>query len=232
MKLRLSSISKLLVPVIVAVSMAVLAGGALHASNMGFKMNKVSYILGGIGSNVGDNFTSLPFRNPYMTAQDVCDALGLLSAAPPCPTCGTIQQIEAEFGSPGNHTCGGAAPFALIPRVGVRARNISATVSGILVGSHAGGPPGVTFFALGGIGSGVGDNYFPVLYHGTAATAADICAQAVLTSGTATIQRIDAQFGSVGNYTCGAATPFTLVLGEAVRVRNNTKVMGFVPPHF
>jgi hypothetical protein len=225
MKLRLSSISKLLVPVIVAVSMAVLAGGALHASNMGFKMNKVSYILGGIGSNVGDNFTSLPFRNPYMNASDVCNALGLGAG-------GTIQQIDAQFGTPSNYTCGAASPFPLISRVGLRARNPLATVSGILVGSHAGGPPGVTFFPFAGAASvPVGDNQFAVLYHGTAANANDICTQAGL-AGTSTIQRIDAQFGTPFNYTCGGATPFSLVLGESVRVRTLTLVSAFVPPHF
>jgi hypothetical protein len=225
MKLRHFTKSKLLVSVIVAVSMAVLAGGALHASNMGFKMNKVVYILGGPGSGVGDNFVSLPFRNPYMNAQDVCLALGLGAG-------GTIQQIAAEFGTPSNHTCGAALPFALTLRVGIRARNPTATVSGILVGSHAGGPPGATFFPIGGPGSGVGDNHFAVLYHGTAATAEDICTQAGLTAGTSTIQRIDAQFGTPVNHTCGAALPFGLVLGESVRVRNPTLVSGFVPPHF
>jgi hypothetical protein len=225
MKLRHFTKSKLLVSVIVAVSMAVLAGGALHASNMGFKMNKVIFIQGGVGSGVGDNFVSLPFRNPYANAQDVCAALGLGAG-------GTIQQIGAQFGTPSNHTCGAALPFALTPRVGLRVRNPLATVSGILVGSHSGGPPGVTFFPLGGPGSGVGDNNFPVLYHGTAANAENICTQAALTAGTSTIQRIDAQFGAPVNHTCGAALPFSLVLGESVRVRTNTLVAGFVPPHF
>jgi len=222
MNLRLSVRTKLLAVALVAVSMLILAGGALQASNMGFKMNKVIYAQGGAGSGVGDNFTALPFRNPYQNAGDVCSALGI-------PAGGTIQQIDAQFGTPFNFTCGGGSPFALLQRVGVRARSASLT-GGILVGSHAGGPPGVTFHALGG--PPTGDNHFPVLYHGTAATAQDVCSQAGLAAGTSTIQRIDAQFGTPVNHTCGGGAPFALVLGESVRVRTTTLVSGFVPPHF
>jgi hypothetical protein len=231
MKLRHSKISTYVVAAVVVATMAALAGGVLEASNMGFKMNKVVFLFSGAGSAPkGDNFVSLPFRHPYQNAADICSALALTNGT------GTVQLVDAATGTPFNFTCGGGGPFSLTAadkvRIGLRVRNLTAT-GGNLVGSHAAGPPGVTFFRFFGAGSAPrGDNQFPVLYHGTAATAQDVCSQAGLGAGS-TIQRIDASTGTPSNHTCGGGAPFSLVLGESVRVREpNAQINGFVPPHF
>jgi hypothetical protein len=234
MKVRFSVSSKIFALALVAVVMAVLAGGALHASNMGFKMNKVLHPKG--VQPQGDNLVSLPFRHPYTDMDKLCDAFGLNNTT-------TVEQLQggAPCGGlvPYVHFCDGADVQPLTPRRGVLiVRPYSGgavAISGILVGSHAGGPPGADFCS--GAGND-GLNRFPVLYHGTAATAGDICTQAGLDSlpgdpTPAHVERVEAGAGVVVAYECGDAAPFSLVLGEAVIVTNqSSNVIGFVPPHF
>jgi len=73
-----------------------LAGGTALASNMGFKHNH--QILGtspGGGAYNGLNIVSLPYQNPYTTAQDYCVAQNLPNGA---------QVIRSNKGSAGNLT--------------------------------------------------------------------------------------------------------------------------------
>ena len=138
MKLRLSVRTKLFAVALVAASMVLLAGGALHASNMGFKMNKVIYPLG--IDPAGRNLVALPFRNPYINFQQLCDALGVDGLGGVAGQT-RVEQIQAATGTPVGHFCGDAGPLALLLRVGVEVKQPKGApqVSGILVGSHAGG---------------------------------------------------------------------------------------------
>src|SRR5678816_4861592 len=70
-----------LVAVGAVVLAVVLSVGVAQASNMGFKMNKVIQPLGSPAPK-GVNQVALPYKNPYVNAQDVCNALGLSNVAP------------------------------------------------------------------------------------------------------------------------------------------------------
>jgi hypothetical protein len=235
MRLSVSS-QKVLAVALVAFSISLLAGGAPQASNMGFKMNKV--IQKGGGDPVGTNWVALPYRNPYVDAQDFCNALGLVAPA--------NIHVTIATGTTADHTCGAAGPFVFndvvagndYRRIGVVVLDAPATVSGILVGSHAGGAPGINIYAGGDVGDPVGRNDYPVLYHGTAATASDVCNDLVLDSVggpglVAHIQRNNAANGAISDFFCGAAGAFALVLGESVRITNEpVNHIGVVVPHF
>ncbi len=227
MKLSLSSHTKVLAVALVALSMALLAGGALQASNMGFKMNKV--IQPSAPAGVGINWVSLPYRNPYQNAQDICNALGL--TAP-----GKVELTRADIGEIASHTCGDVGPWAFTAarlRIGIEVSLQPVQVSGILVGSHAGGPPGVNIRQAGP--EPLGRNDYPVLYHGTAANALNVCTDLGLDSvgpGVAHVQRNNG-LGTIQDYDCGDAGPFALVLGEAVRITAQpVNLLGVVVPHF
>ncbi len=235
MKLSLSSHSKVLVVALVAASMALLAGGVLQASNMGFKMNRVIQA-GGVDPD-GFNYVSLPFRNPYKNAQDICDALGL---NPPAK----VQLTHGGSGTVfGPYSCDTAAPweFSIANdnfRIGVEIFDAPVQTSGILVGSHAGGAPGVNIYAGTAATAPFGVNDFPVLYHGTAADAQDVCTQLGLDPGPppAAAAHLEARdgLGGISTHDCGLAFPFALVLGQYVRITNQTSgnIIGVVVPHF
>ena len=64
-----------------AVMIGVVGGGAV-ASNMGFKLNKPLAFFQpppAPTTSVGDNWTSLPFSNPYTNIGSFCSQLGLTS---------------------------------------------------------------------------------------------------------------------------------------------------------
>lgn len=202
-----------------AISVAALAAAPALASNMGFKMNRQISALG--ANPIGQNNVALPYRGPYNNAQDICVALNLTAAT------GRVSQINAATGVPLNHTCGNAGAFALLPRVGMRVTNPTAT-NGIIVGSHVPGQS-VSLSALGAFPRG--QNSYPVVYHTTAVNAQDLCVQAGLTPASGRVSRINAATGVPQNHTCGNAGAFGLVLGEAVTITNPTAV-NFVPAHF
>ena len=74
-----------------AVVMILVAGGVSVASNMGFKMNKAIVIDPdqNLVNQPGKNFVSLPYNNPYATAQDLCNQTGLVQFNPNPPPFGT-----------------------------------------------------------------------------------------------------------------------------------------------
>ncbi len=212
----------------VAAVLALLAGLAVEpalASNMGFKNHRQIAPLG--VSPFGQNWVALPFRNPYNTAQDVCDALGM-------PASGVILQIDAAAGVTLNNNGCGTGDFNLLPRVGLIVRNPVAT-SGMIVGSHQGNPPGsVTIHQLGVSPRGL--NYFPVPFHTTAVDSEDACADLnipLVPAAGHQVRRIDAAAGVTQIHTCGNGNlpnGFALRLGEAIRATQTTGAPINVPP--
>jgi hypothetical protein len=217
---------------------------------MGAKINKIIFARG--SDPKGTNFVSLPFRHPYMNFKDICDALGLdavdSGADPSDDRAKVTQHNAAGAGGTCDYTCGDAGVGCSVPlgsflsRVGIIITGQPLEVNGILVGSHAAGPPGVTIHPKGAHPKG--SNMFPVLFHGTAATAADICSQLGLDSvndppaipdDRARVTRKTAGgIGQTQDYDCGdAGVGYTLVLGEAVEITLQPLVIvGVVPPHF
>jgi len=210
-----------------AIAIIVAAGGASIASNMGFKLNKQLFASSAAGGQVGFNWISLPYNNPYGDVRHLCDQLGLPGNA----TVQTKQYIVggANDGSSQNaavQVCGtcGATCGALVPGQGYVIHCPVATdptpcpASVIIVGSHNGG----TQITLPKTSSGIaGDWYMSVPYHTTAITLNDICVQAGMNGGLA--KRLDASTGTTTSVTCPSPDAMTknLVLGEHVQMRQS-----------
>lgn len=218
MRLRLTTCTKVVAALAVA-AVAVTAAGPAHASNMGFKLNKV---LTGQGAfPIGKNEVALPFKNPYVTSIDVCTQFALPAGA-------QVQQINANTGSANSTTCPAGAPYNLLAKVGIRILTPS-TVNSIVVGSDIPGST-VSLFPLGAFPRG--QNFIPVLYHTTAVTAENLCGQFGLSGGT--IQTFNAALGSAASETCGGVdTNVALRLGESVLIQTNSAVtLTATPAHF
>src|SRR5436309_7283677 len=67
---------RLTAAVVLAAALILVAGGVSTASNMGFKINKGLFLAPGgpnnNGPNVGVNYVSLPYNNPYGTLAGIC----------------------------------------------------------------------------------------------------------------------------------------------------------------
>ncbi len=211
--------NRIKIPMVVAavglVAFVAMVGSEVQASNMGFKMHRVTAAKTGPDPQ-GLNLVALPFKNPYTNAQSICSALGL-SASPN----GSVEQVNASGGTTNVHFCGLGGPFALTARVGVRVKDTVAR-AGILVGSHVGNPPGsITLFKLGV--PPIGNNDFPVPYHTTAVTAQDLCVDLALpASPNGVVTRINAAGGTAPSHLCGLGGAFSLVLGESVIVQQSS----------
>lgn len=228
------------VAVLVAAALILVMGGVAVASNMGFKMNK-PLVQGTIGSTsqTGNNWTSIPYHNPYGNIGGLCSQTGLLSSGTTGRAIVTTKNYNTFNEGFRTFTCGtaGATGQALIPGKMLQIRAFVAAnspTSIIIVGSHNSGQQ---------IDITEGQDYwFSVPYHTTAVDSNTLCAQAGLTStGTlrGTITRLNpgppAAFQTA---TCGSATTnFNLVLGEGLQVREanavaGTQVKSFTPAHY
>ncbi len=205
-----------LLAVVVASALILAIGGFAVASNMGFKLNK-PIVFSGAGQ-VGRNWTSIPFNNPYVNAGGLCTQLGLTSAGSFCnggPTPGISCTVTSQCGTGGTClplratcaflnentgsttqvSCGTAAANTTLLIAGKGVNIVQPNVAGaptsvIIVGSH--NPTLSLTVPKSGTGQ-VGNFWFSVPYHTTAVTAADLCNQVGMTS--------------TGNYCVGGPTP-------------------------
>jgi hypothetical protein len=222
------------VAVLVAAALILTAGGAAVASNMGFKMNKplVKIATG----QTGNNWTSIPYHNPYGTINGFCTQVGLISSGITRSQITTKNYVTDTEGFK-TYNCGQTAPVppALVPGKMFQIRQPVAGVDSIIiVGSHNSAQP-ITFTENL-------DSWFSVPYHTTWVNTNDFCTQATLTSTgvtRATVTRLNpgppAAFQTT---TCGSTTTFfNLVLGEGLQVREansiaGTRVVTFTPAHY
>jgi hypothetical protein len=243
MKLRSS---RLTVTVLAAATVILAAGGAAIGSNMGFKFNKPMTRVGdATGTQTGNNWTSVPYNNPYGTINGFCTQTGLNTTA--------IQKASVQFDNYdaahagfASTTCGATTgvfngTFPLIPGRGfqVRLPNNTFPASIIIVGSHD-PARALTMVSTGGVAGQVGAFDYAIPYHTTAVKMLDLCPQIGLTAtGTrrGTIQALNP--GAVGTpaafetASCGTTTPNpNLRLGEFVRLRDPVIGHVFVPAHF
>jgi len=94
--IRLKSIRPTLA-ILVAAVLIVAAGGAVVASNMGFKMNKPLVKAPSATGQTGNNWTSIPFHNPYGTIQGFCTQTGLTSTGFSVTGITTLNYNEPPF---------------------------------------------------------------------------------------------------------------------------------------
>jgi len=222
------------VAVLLAAVLIVAAGGAAVASNMGFKFNKPLVLVPtGVVTQTGNNWTSVPYNNPYGTLGGFCTQTGLVSSGLTRTTLTTKNYNTNNEGFK-TYSCGSAGATAQAILKGKMFQIRQPTVAGatnsiIIVGSHDPAHPFVIDKLL--------DYWLSVPYHTTWVTTNDLCTQAGLTSTgltRATIARLNpgppAAFQTVA---CGSASPFNLVLGEGVQAREPVKTqVSFVPAHY
>jgi hypothetical protein len=226
--------------VVATVAAILIAGGAAIASNAGFKLNK-GITLAGAGQ-VGDNWISLPYYQPYGTIGGFCTQTGLSSTGGALVPKAGVVEVDPLTGAPSPFTCGsaGAAARNLIAGRGYRVRqpNVAgAPTSLIIVGSHN---PGLQLHIEDAGNGTAGDNWISPPYHTTAVSFNDFCQSSGLSSTggalvpKAAITRVDATTGTPITRTCGSsgAQAEPLVLGESVRVREPNGPKDFIPAHY
>jgi len=233
MKLRSS---RLTVAVLAAAAVILIAGGVATASNMGFKLNKMLKVGGVVGSpQIGKNWTSLPFNNPYPTIAALCSQTGL----PIGSLTGAKMTLLSVNGLFPVAICGEATAgtIAIPAGKGVQIEeptSASALSSIIIVGSHN---PTMSITILKASSGQQGKYWFSVPYHTTATTVRDLCIQAGLSTvgiTAASITRLNATTGLFSAPVCGTGTASTtpLVLGEFVEIRAPGGPNTFIPAHF
>src|SRR5262245_7580139 len=106
---------------LVAAAMLV-AGGAVTASNTGFKHNHALAQSG--AGQIGNNWTSIPFFNPYGNAGAFCTQTGLITSG---GLRDTIADANPNTGATTSVSCGtaGATSLVLTPGRGIRIRRPS-----------------------------------------------------------------------------------------------------------
>ena len=214
---------------------ALVAGGLALGSNMGFKFN-AQVNAAGTPLPKGDNWLTIPDNSPYNKANVLCQQLGLASTGANS-TRGLVARLIASSGGAQAYTCGTStlAAFSIVVGEGIRLRNPT-TINGIIVGSD--NPNNTTPIAAAGTPLPKGDNWVSVPYHTTAVKASDLCTDIGLSTTGANstrglVARLIASTGGAQAYTCGTSTlaAFTLVTGEAARVRNPV-AKTWLPSHF
>jgi len=208
--------------VLLMATVILLAGGLAVASNMGFKLNK-PIAPGGTGQQ-GNNWTSLPFNNPYVNFGGLCTQLNL-------PATTILERLRPSDGAFVTQACPLSPGETLVAGEGIRIRvPTGGPTSVIIVGSH--NPTLPIVIPVAGAGQ-KGNYWFSVPYHTTAVTMNDLCVQAGMDAN-GVAERLDAAAGGFTTKSCPStdAAGVNLVLGEAVRLRDAPNGKTFIPAHF
>jgi len=222
---------RLSLAVVFAAGIILLAGSVAIGSNMGFKLNK-PIVLAGAGQ-IGNNWTSIPYHNPYGNYGTFCTQTGLPSAGGNTAVLERLDGVTPAFLT---QTCadaiaaGGGLLLASGDGVRIRVPNVAGNpTSIIIVGSH--NPTLSIVVPASGAGQ-KGNKWFAVPYHTTAVTFNDICVQAGMTAGVA--EGLNAATGVFVTKSCPSddAKTANLVLGEFVRLRQPPAGVSFIPAHF
>ena len=221
-----------------AVALFVTSSGLLMASNMGFKLNTSLQKGFAAPGPKGDNWRALPWNSPNTTFTNLCNTFAAQGATKANVTLATI---NASTGGVTSVSCAIGSATAIDGRSGVRIR-ITGTTSPaspgnvVLVGSSNESlalPTIVGSFVAPGPKA---DNWLSVPYHTTWTVAENVCSSFGIGSGAGNVTRIEATTGGLTSHPCGTTiSNFSLVIGEAVRIRKTTAgngPAGVLPPHF
>jgi hypothetical protein len=216
------------------VALALLAGGWLYASNMGFKLN---YSLVQVGTASGTN-TLAP---PYNRQIGIDNAEQLLNdinnTGTPAGKAINVQRYNTVTDALEVYSKAGAdpPPFALASGIGYFVK-VSANTSYIMVGSHN---PGYQHTFLGTGASATGRNLFAVPYHSTRTNAEQLLDElnttGIPSGNIANVQRHQISNDAASVYSKAGADPpaFPIVPGEAyfVKLAGNPNVL-YTPSHY
>lgn len=206
--------------------------GLLVASNMGFKLTKTLVYVD--ANHVNVNWISLPYY--YLTgtvnAENVCDDIG--------GTCNTLGNCEVakwnvSTDTYSTWTCQTAkgTPFTVNPGEGIYVKP-NTNQDFIIVGSHN---PTLQLTLTYVDANHVNVNWISVPYHTTAANAENLCDEiggVCNTLGNCEVGKWNVSTDTYSTWTCQTAkgTPFTLTPGEAVYVKPNATITGYIPSHY
>jgi hypothetical protein len=195
---------------------ALLAVGALFASNMGFKLN-YSLLAPGPGSATGTNTLSVPF-NPQVgisNAQTLMTDIGS----------GSVFSISRYVESSNILDAYPGINFSLVPGEGVYVV-MTSSVNYIVVGSH--NPAQTVALNAPGVGSATGTNFISYPYHSTSGNA-----QTLMTEiGSTSVFSISRYVKSSNILDAYPGINFSLLPGEAYYVVMTSTVPGWVPAHY
>jgi hypothetical protein len=226
--------TRLSVAVLAVATIIAVVGSVAIASNMGFKLNK-PIVLAGAGQ-IGSNWTSIPYNNPYGNAGAFCNQTGLVTALVGRATLTVLNEATGAFTTVGCGTAQATA-LALTPGKGLQIRQPTATgapTSIIIVGSH--NPALSLTVPKAGTGA-VGNFWFSVPYHTTAVSANDLCQSSGLFTTAiikASLTKLNATTGAFTTVNCQSAqaVALQLVLGDHVQLRNPNGPNTFIAAHF
>ncbi len=97
--------ARLSVAVLAVAAIIVVAGSVAIASNMGFKLNFAIQPTASLINAIGDNWTSIPYHNPYGTMGGLCSQIGLQSVIPRA----RVTKVDQSTNAATNGDCGTAA---------------------------------------------------------------------------------------------------------------------------
>jgi hypothetical protein len=210
-----------------AVAAVLAGGGALLASNMGFKLNyPLTQTTGGTSN--GNNTISLPY-NPQVgvsTAKTLMDDIGSASVffiQRYIKSINTFETYTGRVGSP--NVSWTLANEGYVVRM-------NTTVNYIVVGSH--NPTMSIGLTQSSGGTSNGNNWLSFPYHHTANTAKQLMDD-IGSASVFFIQRYIKSINTFETYTGRVGSPnvsWTNAPGEAYVVRMNTTVATYIPSHY
>lgn len=215
-------------------AVALLAGGLLYASNMGFKLN---YSFLSTGTASGTNTIALPYNRQIGidNAEQLLNDIN--TTGTPAGKATNVQQYLSATDAVALYSKAPAdpAPFALLPGVGYFVK-VSANTSYIVVGSHN---PAYQHTFFGSPTAATGRNFYSVPYHTTRINAEQLLDEINLTGSptgqVSNVQRYLSSTDAVALYSKAPAdpAPFAVVPGEAYFVKlSGANNVTYSPSHY
>src|SRR2546429_316010 len=97
--------SRFTMAIVLVAAVILVAAGTSIASNMGFKLNKPLSVTVAAGGETGNNWTSVPYFNPYGNIGAFCSQTGLPSGLVKA----SVTTLDATTGNFTTVSCGTAA---------------------------------------------------------------------------------------------------------------------------
>ena len=215
-----------------ALAIALLAGGVLVASNMGFKLNYLLDGPGGNGSASGTSTVALPYYQ-QTNLNNAEDLINDINAVAGTPVVASVARFVKSTDGLEAYTGFSGVNFLLVQGEGYFV-TVNATVNYIVVGSHN---PSLVINLEGPGGaraSASGTNLWSYPYHSTKGFAEDLIAEIDGAAGSSVVDSV-ARFVRTNDgleaYTGFSGVNFPLQAGEAYFITVNADV-SFLPAHY
>lgn len=199
---------------------AVLVGGGLLASNMGFKL---AYELSSTDSSTGSNTLGLPF-NQQTNLANAEDLIGDINTSVGSVVVVSVSEYIKSDDAFAPYTGFSGTNFNLVPGDGYLVK-VSQDGTYIIVGSH--NPSLVVNFSASD--SPTGSNFYSFPYHGTPTDALGLLTD--IGGGVVSVSEYVKSDDAFAPYTGFSGTNFALAPGESYLVKVSTDV-AYTPSHY